>query len=134
LRKADKEREKEQKKESTLSFFLLFLSLFLGVGASIKKVLLVFRHMGVLVYNEPTYYYHQRHLLIPTVISFWCKYQKRILDTLKGKEVVLAGDGLHDSMGHSAKYGTYTIFCCTVGLIIHIVLVQVSDITLVNLY
>jgi len=46
----------------------------------------------------------------------------------------LAGDGRHDSMGHSAKYGTYTIFCCTVGLIIHIVLVQVSDITLVNLH
>ena len=82
--------------------------------------------MGVLVYNEPTYYYHQRHLLIPTVVSFWRKYQKKILDTLKGKEVVLAGDGRHDSMGHSAKYGTYTMFCCTVGLIIHVVLVQVG--------
>lgn len=99
----------------------------LCAGASIKKVLLVFRHMGILVYNEPTYYYHQRHLLIPTVISFWRKYQKKILDSLKGKEVVLAGDGRHDSMGHSAKYGTYTIFCCTVGLIIHIVLVQANQ-------
>ena len=49
----------------------------LCAGASIKKVLLVFRHMGILVYNEPTYYYHQRHLLIPTVISFWRKYQKK---------------------------------------------------------
>ena len=86
----------------------------------------VFQHMGVLVYNEPTYYYHQRHLLIPTVVSFWRKYQKNILDTLKGKEVVLAGDGRHDSMGHSAKFGTYTMFCCTVGLIIHVVLVQVG--------
>jgi hypothetical protein len=37
----------------------------------------------------------------------------------------LAGDVRHDSMGHSAKYGTYTIFCCTIGLIINIVLVQV---------
>ena len=104
----------------------------LCAGASIKKVLLVFRHMGILVYNEPTYYYHQRHLLIPTVISFWRKYQKKILDTLKGKEVVLAGDGRHDSMGHSAKYGTYTIFYCTVGLIIHIVLVQASNTSLVS--
>ena len=40
--------------------------------------------------------------------------------------VTLAGDGRHDIMGHSAKYGTYTIFCCTVGLIIHIVLVKVG--------
>ena len=97
----------------------------LCAGASIKKVLLMFHHMGILVYNEPTYYYHQRHLLIPTVISFWRKYRKKILDTLKGKEVVLAGDGRHDRMGHSAKYGTYTFFCCTVGLII--LLVSTSD-------
>lgn len=102
----------------------------LCAGASIKKVLTVFQHMGVLVYNEPTYYYHQRHLLIPTVVSFWRKYQKKILDTLKGKEVVLAGDGRHDSMGHSAKFGTYTMFCCTAGLIIHVVLVQVGVFTL----
>ena len=96
-------------------------------------MLTVFRHMGVLVYNEPTYYYHQRHLLIPTIISFWRKYQTKLLDSLKGKEVVLAGDGRHDSMGHSAKYGTYTIFCCTVGLIIHIVLLQASEKNLIKI-
>lgn len=48
------------------------------------------------------------------------------MDAIKGKEVVLAGDRRHDSMGHSAKFATYSIFCCTVGLIIHIVLVQAS--------
>ena len=97
----------------------------LCAGASVSKVLLVFPHMGLLVYHEPTYYYHQRHLLIPSVVAFWRKYQKKLLDQLKNKEVVMAGDGRHDSMGHSAKYGTYTIFCCTIGLILHIVLVQV---------
>lgn len=95
-------------------------------GASVNKVLLVFRHMGILVYHHPTYYYHQRHLLIPAIVSFWRTYQAKLLNALSGKDVVLAGDGRHDSMGHSAKYGTYTIFCCTVGLIIHIVLLQVS--------
>ena len=99
----------------------------LCAGASIRKVLLVFKHMGVLVYHEPTYYYHQRHLLIPSIVSFWRKYQRKLLDGLKDKEVVLAGDGRHDSMGHSAKFGTYTILCCTIGLIIHIVLVQVWE-------
>lgn len=97
----------------------------LCAGASIRKVLLVFQHMGLLVYHEPTYYYHQRHLLIPSVVGFWRKYQKKLLDQLKNKEVVMAGDGRHDSMGHSAKYGTYTIFCCTIGLTLHIVFVQV---------
>ena len=92
--------------------------------ASIRKVLLVFRHTGILAYHEPTYYYHQRHFLIPSVVSFWRKYQKKLSDSLSNKEVVLAGDGHHDSMGHSAKFVTYTIFCCTLGLIIHIVLIQ----------
>ena len=49
----------------------------LCAGASIKKVLLVFPHMGILVHNEPTYHYHQGHLLIPTVISLCGKYQKK---------------------------------------------------------
>ena len=94
----------------------------LCAGASIRKVLLVFRHMGVLAFHEPTYYYHQRHLLIPSIAALWKKYQSRLLEKLKNKEVVLAGDG---RLGHSAKYSTYTMFCCTIGLIIHIVLVKV---------
>lgn len=96
-------------------------------GASINKVLLVLRHMGVLVYHYPTYYYHQRNLLIPTVVKFWRGYQAKLLKRLANKEVVLAGDGRHDSMGHSAKYCTYSIFCCTIGLIVHLVLIQVSS-------
>ena len=41
--------------------------------------------------------------------------------------VVVAGDGRHDSMGHSAKFGAYTIFCCTVPMIIHFALIQVRQ-------
>ena len=109
---------------------LLLSFAILCAGASVYKALLLFKHMGMLVYSQPTYYYHQRHLLIPSVMKFWRTYQAQILEKLNGKEVVLAGDGRHDSMGHSAKYGTYTIFCCTVGLIIHIVLIQVPEISI----
>lgn len=99
-------------------------------GASLKKVLLVLKHINILVYNESTFYYHQKHLLIPAVVAFWKKYQAGLLEKINGVAVTLAGDGRHDSMGHSAKYGTYTIFCCTIGLIINIVLVQVCIIVL----
>ena len=109
---------------------LLLSFAILTAGASINKVLLVLRHMGVLVYHFPTYYYHQRQLLIPSIVSFWRKYQEKLLNSLNGREVVIAGDGRHDSMGHSAKYGTYTIFCCTAGLIIHLVVVQVNFINM----
>lgn len=94
--------------------------------ASVTKVLRVFKHIGLLGYSEATYYYHQRHFLFPSIMSYWQHYQKSILDSLKGKEVVVAGDGRHDSMRHSAKYCTYTMFCCTVGLIVHLVVIQVK--------
>ena len=101
----------------------------LCAGGSIGKIRNIFRNMALLIYDESTFYYHQRHLLIPAVVKFWREYQAKILESLRGKRVVLAGDGRHDSMGHSAKFGTYSIFCCTVGLIIHIVLVQVRELT-----
>ena len=89
-------------------------------------ILRVFKNMGLLGYNEVTYYYHQRHFLFLSIKLYMRAYQKNILESLKGKEVVLAGDKRHDSMGHSAKYGTYTIFCSTIGLIIHLVVIQVK--------
>lgn len=100
----------------------------LCAGASISKILLVLKHMGVIVYHKPAFFYHQRHLLFPSIGKFWKSYQKNIIDSLDGKEVVISGDARHDSVGHSAKYGTYTLFCCTIGLIIEIVLMQVKRI------
>lgn len=45
-----------------------------------------------------------------------------------GNTLVISGDGRHDSMGHSAKFGAYTIFCCTLPLIIHFALVQRNEV------
>ncbi|XP_068738524.1 uncharacterized protein [Montipora capricornis] len=45
------------------------------------------------------------------------------LKDIKGG-ITIAGDGRHDSMGHSAKYCAYTIFCTTIPMIIHFSLVQ----------
>ena len=51
-----------------------------------------------------------------------------MLDKVKSirEGIIIAGDGRHDSMGHSAKFGAYTIFCCTIPMILHFSLVQVS--------
>ena len=40
--------------------------------------------------------------------------------------ITIAGDGRHDSMGHGTKFGAYTIFCCSIPMIIHFALVQVG--------
>ena len=60
----------------------------------------------------------------------WKSYQQNLISKLKElkEPVTIAGDGCHDSMGHSAKYGAYTIFCYTVPLIIHFSLVQVGSV------
>ena len=39
-------------------------------------------------------------------------------------KIIICGDGRHDSMGHSAKYGAYTIMCSKKSKIIHFELVQ----------
>ncbi|KAK2555857.1 hypothetical protein P5673_022506, partial [Acropora cervicornis] len=64
--------------------------------------------------------------LFPTIYIYWQKYQSTMLSKLKALRdgIVIAGDGRHDSMGHSAKFGAYTIFCCTIPMIIHFALVQ----------
>ena len=66
--------------------------------------------------------------LFPTIALYWKRYQEKMLDKVKAIKdgITIAGDGRHDSMGHCAKYGAYTIFCCTVPMILHFSLVQVS--------
>ncbi len=66
--------------------------------------------------------------IFPTIHIYWEKYQTRALEEVKNASddgIVVAGDGRHDSMGHSAKYCAYSIFCCNVPMIIHFTIVQV---------
>ena len=69
--------------------------------------------------------------LFPTILLYWEKYQKRMLEKVKAVKdgIIIAGDGRHDSMGHCAKYGAYTIFCCTIPMILHFSLIQVRGST-----
>ena len=59
-----------------------------------------------------------------------------MLEKLKSlrTSITIAGDGQHDSMGHSAKFGAYTIFCRAVPMIIHFSLVQVRVIISLSCY
>lgn len=65
---------------------------------------------------------------MPSIYLFWKKYQAKLLDQLEesDEDLIIGGDGRHDSMGHSAKYGAYTVFCCNISKIIDFALVQVS--------
>ena len=55
-----------------------------------------------------------------------CREQVGLLAALKGKRLALGGDGRHDSMGHSAKFCSYTTLELHTNKILDIQLVQVG--------
>lgn len=100
----------------------------LMAGASISKILLVFRHMGLCAYTARSFFSHQRNLVFPTILHYWESYQAKLITQLKAmNDVVWCGDGRFDSMGHSAKYGMYTMLSTTVLKIVHFEVVQVGQ-------
>ncbi|XP_068711881.1 uncharacterized protein [Montipora foliosa] len=105
-----------------LSFAILL------AGASISKVLLVLRHMDLSAYSTRTFFAHQRNFLFPVIISYWETYQAGLIEQLKDmRDLIWSGDGRFDSMGHSAKYGAYTMFCNTVLKVIHFEILQANE-------
>lgn len=98
----------------------------LMAGASVSKVFLVLKHMGVSTTHIRTYFHHQSKLILPAIVMHWELYRKTLVSQVKDmKDVVWSGDGRFDSMGHSAKYGTYSMFCSPVDKIVHFELLQV---------
>ena len=98
----------------------------LMAGASVSKILLVFRHMGIAAYTWRTYFYHQSRFIFPTILLHWETYQSTLIESFKGiKESVWSGDGRFDSISHWAKFAVYTMFCTTIMKIVHFDLLQV---------
>ena len=98
----------------------------LMAGASISKLLLIFKHMNLCVYKSRTFFYHQSRFLFPAILKYWETYQSSLVNKMKStKNIIWSGDGRFDSMGHSAKYGVYTIFASPEMKIVHFELLQV---------
>ena len=103
-----------------LSFAILM------AGASLSKILLVLKHMGMSTYSARTYFVHQSKFLFPAILTYWEQYRSQLVEEIKKQgRAIWCGDGRFDSIGHSAKYGAYTMFCCAVAKIVHFELVQV---------
>ena len=68
--------------------------------------------------------------LFPNIYIYWKKYQSGLLERIKtsNEPIILSDDARHDSMGHSAKYGAYSIYSNTLSSIVHFDLVQVIKI------
>eukprot|EP00794_Sanderia_malayensis_P004058 gene4058-biopygen2533 len=66
--------------------------------------------------------------IFPAISLYWNKYQNSLFNMtkLKDRDLVIGGDGRHDSMGHCAKYGAYTVMSYNQQAIIHFELVQIK--------
>ena len=60
-----------------LSFSILM------AGASISKILLVFKHMGLSVYNARTCFFHHKNFMFPAVHNYWEYYQAALIGKIK---------------------------------------------------
>lgn len=110
---------------------LLSLAILMA-GASTGKVLLIFKHMGLSASSERTFFFHQKNFLFPVVISYWERYQEKLISQIKAlKNVEWSGEGRFDSMGHSVKFGAYTMFCNTLLKVVHFEILQVRSISLI---
>ena len=98
-------------------------------GVCISKVFLMFRHLGVMAISVRTFFQHQQKYLFPSILLQWEKHQNSLIEQLRlVKDAQWSGDGRFDSMGHNAKYGTYTMFCNSISKLVHFELIQVCTV------
>ncbi|KAI8516603.1 hypothetical protein Bbelb_051840 [Branchiostoma belcheri] len=101
----------------------------LMTGVSISKTPLLdlqaAKHIGLAMFSSRTFFTLQSTFLIPSILCDWEVYRQGLMNQLKGNDnAVWSGDSRYDSMGHSAKYGTYTMFCNTISKLVHSELLQ----------
>ena len=82
--------------------------------------------MGLGVHKSRTFFYHQSRFLFPIILKYWETYLVLLVTKIKGmKDAVWSGDGRFDSIGHSAKFGAYTLLCSPIMKIVHSELLQI---------
>ncbi|XP_046863863.1 uncharacterized protein LOC124457709 [Xenia sp. Carnegie-2017] len=86
--------------------------------------------MGLRCMSLRSFFRHQNTKLFPSIHLYWKKYKDSLNTNLrKIQDIVLAGDGRHESMGHCAKHCAYSIFCCNgdINKIVDFCLVQRNE-------
>ena len=97
-------------------------------GINISQAMLMFRHMNLAMISVRSYHSHQSTFLFPAILKHWEVYQSGLIEDVKKsneESQTWSGDGRFDSMGHSAKYGVYTMWSNTTSKLVHFELLQV---------
>ena len=126
-----------QKNKKVYNNNLCFTAAVVLSGNNFNKIKQFCNIIGIKTISKSTFHSYQPLYICPTVAQFYEKQQvsldisficakrimcqEKILSTLKGKEVILSGDGRCDSPGKTAKYCTYSMMENEDNLILHAV-------------
>ena len=112
----------------TLAGNLLVSAAILFVGALPAQALRMFNMLNCCTIGRKTYFRHQRFFLQPTIHSIWTSQQQGLISSFRRerKALVLAGNGISDSPGHCAKYGSYLVLELSCNKLMDFKLVQVK--------
>lgn len=83
--------------------------------------------MGVATISKSGFMKHQADLLHPAVSNVWHREQVGLIAAMGSRRLIIGGDGRHNSMGHSAKYASYTSMELKEKKIVDIQLIQVGS-------
>lgn len=80
---------------------------------NINQAMLMFSHMNLSMISVRASYTHQSTYFFPSLLRHRKVYQSGLIEKVKNRDDesrTWSGDGLFDSMGHSVKYGVYTVW------------------------
>ena len=97
-------------------------------GSLPSKFLGSLRSIGIKVISNRTFFRHQKQVLHKVVANTWITQRNRQFIELQGTGIVVGGDGRCDSMGHSAKYGSYTTMNIETNKILNVEIVQCNQV------
>ena len=100
-------------------------------GAFPFKALCIFSALNCATISPATFFRHQSTYLFQAVSRVYEQHQNTLINSMKGKGgLVLARNDRADTLGHSAKYGTYLVDELTCHKVVDFKIVQVKKFTL----
>ncbi len=93
-----------------------------------KKSLRLLKSINIPCQSARSFFRHQNNHIHYVVTHLWNAQQHELLRGLANEGLLIGGDGRCDSMGHSAKYGSYTAVDLQRNKILHIELVQSNEV------
>lgn len=87
----------------------------------------LFMFIGIASISAHTFFTHQKKYLNKVVRKYWSQSQSELRKDIGKKAVSVAGDARCESMGHSAKYSSYSLMDVSNNKILSVQLIQVSE-------